>query len=281
MKSPSGLITFLALVLATANFAAEPERQIYKTIGDDTKLEIWIYKPEGWKAEDKRPAVVFYHGGGWSGGTPDQFDPHCQHFAKRGMVAFSVEYRLKSRHGSTPVENTQDAKSAFRWVRGHADELGVDPDRIAAGGGSAGGHLAAAIATVALNDPQDDQTVSAVPNSLMLFNPALNLDFPRMQERWGDLSAETIRSISPYQNVTKDLPPTIIFHGKADTTVPYSTVDDFTKKANELGAKVNLRGYEGRAHGFFNFKRSEDDYQATVAEAEAFLVELGWLSEIE
>jgi acetyl esterase/lipase len=196
------------------------------------------------------------------------------------MVAITAEYRIKNQHGSTPFESTKDAKSAMRWVRSHAGELGVDPKRIAAGGGSAGGHLAAATATIeSLNEDGDDLEVSARPDALILFNPALDLNLPGMEKSWGGEIAQKISAISPIEHVTGNLPPTLVFHGIADTTVPYSTADAFVKKARDLGAKkVVLVGYEGRQHGFFNYGRGDGkDYQDTLEKTETFLRELGWI----
>ena len=259
--------------------ASEYVTEIFKSVGD-IELRTRIYKPEGWNASDRRPAVVFFFGGGWRKGTPSQFHEHCRHFAERGIVAFAPEYRIKEKHSSTPTDSTKDAKSMVRWVRANADRLGVDADRVAAGGGSAGGHLAAATATVgAANEEGEDLEVSAVPDALLLFNPAVNLVFPRVKEKWGDEVYSTIMEISPHHHVSKDLPPTVIFHGEADETVPFAHQEAFVAKAKELGAMdVTLVGYPKRGHGFFNFGRDGGkDYEDTLAKSDAMLVRLGWL----
>jgi len=269
-----------ALVLCLSGGLQAQERVVYKKIGDEIELAINIYKPKGWKANDSRPAVVFFFGGGWRGGTTKQFDKHSQRLADRGMVAMTAEYRVKSKHGSTPFESTKDAKSAMRWVRAHAEELGIDSKRIAAGGGSAGGHLAAATAVIeSINEKTDDLEVSAKPDALILYNPALDLNLPGIEKNWGKEITGKILSISPLHHVTASLPPTIVFHGIADTTVPYATADAFVKKAKELGAKnAVLVGYDDRKHGFFNYGRGDGkDYQSTMEKTEAFLEELGWI----
>ncbi len=120
----------------------EPTREInFKTIGD-VKLKLFVFEPEEHKSTDSRPAIVFFFGGGWNQGSPQQFYPHCKYLAARGMVAISAEYRVRSRHGITPFECVTDGKSAVRWIRANADKLGIDADSIATGGGSAGGHWA-------------------------------------------------------------------------------------------------------------------------------------------
>jgi len=185
------------LVLLTAFPAlAETRTETYKTVGD-VKLDLTIQFPEGWKAEDKRPAIVFFFGGGWSAGSPTQFENQAKYLASRGMVAMAADYRVKTRHGVKANVCVADAKSAMRWVRANAAKLGIDPQRLAAGGGSAGGHLAAAVALLpGLDDPTDDKSVSCVPNALVLFNPALvlapieGLDLEKFlaqvsDDRWG------------------------------------------------------------------------------------------------
>ena len=150
----------------------EPDRTVqYKRVGE-TDLTLDVFLPPGHKSSDRRPAIVFFFGGGWNGGSPSQFYPHCQYLASRGMVAMSAEYRVKSRHETTPRECVKDGKSALRWIRRHAAELGIDPDKVAAGGGSAGGHVAAATATTkGFNEAGEDLSVSCRPNVLVLFNP--------------------------------------------------------------------------------------------------------------
>jgi len=175
----------------------------------------------------------------------------------------------------------------MRWTRQHAKRLGIDPNRIAAGGGSAGGHLAGALGTIkAFDEPTEDATISAVPNALVLFNPALVLapvegHKPRDQKKLAGLENRMgvpPEQLSPYHNLDSDLPPTIIFHGTKDTTVPIDTVELFTKEAKKKGNPVELVAYEGQGHGFFNFKEKDmTSFTDTVKKTDAFLVELGYL----
>jgi acetyl esterase len=146
--------------------------EVYRTIGD-VKLNAYIFEPKGHAKTDRRPAAVFFFGGGWKGGTPGQFLPQCLHLAARGMVAISVDYRVKSRLNVFPQDCVRDAKAAIRWVRANAERLGIDPDRVVAGGGSAGGHLAAATALLPGFEDEDNKGVSSMPNAMLLFNPAV------------------------------------------------------------------------------------------------------------
>ena len=153
----------------------EAREEIYKTVGD-AKLRLYVFEPEGHKPGDSRPAIVFFFGGGWRSGSPAQFYEHCKYLASRGMVAMTADYRVSSRHGVKALACVADAKSAIRWVRANAKRLGVDPDRIVAGGGSAGGHTAACTGVVpGLDEPGEDSSISSVPNAMALFNPAVLL----------------------------------------------------------------------------------------------------------
>ncbi len=263
------------------------ESHVYKQVGD-VELRLYAFKPTGWQATDKRPAIVFFFGGGWRSGTPTQFVPQAKYLASRGMVALCADYRVYTRHQARVSDCVADARSALRWVRGHAAELGVDPDRIAAGGGSAGGHLAAAVATLdGFDDPQDDKTIVCRPNALALFNPAVDLTAladgnarntnrrDALRERLG----ATAGALSPGQHIIPGVPPTIIFHGKADTTVPYEQVEQFATRMEQCGNRCELVGYEGAKHGFFNFGRDGGKaYFDTVRRLDQFLAGLGYLS---
>ena len=254
---------------------SEADVHIYKTV-DGTKLRLFVVAPSDLGEGNRRPGIVFYHGGGWRGGNPSQFAPHSTYLASRGMVAVNVEYRLKGKHGVFPHTCVEDAKSAMRWVRGHADELNIDPDKIAAGGGSAGGHLAACLATInGYNAESDDTSISTRPDALVLFNPAI-----RMRKKWEERLGLKVprRSISPYHHVDGDVPPTIIFHGTKDTTVPIEDVRGFCRKMDEHGSYCRLVEFEGMQHAFFNYgKHDNRPYRRTVHEMDGFLASLGFL----
>jgi acetyl esterase/lipase len=260
--------------------------ETYKTMGD-VDLRLWIFTPEGHSANEVRPAIVFFFGGGWRGGNPIQFTRHCEYLAARGMVAIAADYRVSSRHGVTANQCVEDAKSVLRWLRKHSDRMGIDPDRIVASGGSAGGHLAAATATLPdFNDPGDDLTISARPNALVLFNPVLVLgsipeahepSMERIQALKERLGVDP-ESISPYHNMKSGMPPAMIFHGTADQTVPYRSIELFCEKMEAQGDQCVLIGYDGADHGFFNYGRNDNVYYIdTMNEVDNFLVSLGYI----
>jgi acetyl esterase len=246
--------------------------QTYRKI-DSTELKLWIFGESDPKAP--KPAIVFFFGGGWNAGSPAQFENQARHFAKRGMIAITADYRVKSRQGVQVVECVKDAKAAIAWVRENAQRLGIDPDKIAASGGSAGGHLAASTGTIS-GLGSDER-----PNAMILFNPACALAPIASWNPSGaksELSIERLgveaQRISPAHHIGPHTPPTLILHGKKDNTVPYASVVAFESVMKKAGRPCKLVGYDGAGHGFFN---RGQDYSKTLAEADSFLVDLGWI----
>ncbi|MBW3635232.1 MAG: alpha/beta hydrolase [Armatimonadetes bacterium] len=256
------------------------EAHVYKTVaGRD--LRLWVVRPASWKGRDKRPGAVFFHGGGWIGGVPGQFAKHAEHFAARGMVCVLVEYRLlKPNDGQTPTFPIQDAKSAMRWVRGRAADLGIDPNRIAAGGGSAGGHLAAfASMAEGLDDPQDDQSISPRGDAMLLWNPVLD-NGPKGWSH-GRVGAR-FREFSPAHNISGDDPPAIVMLGTQDNLIPVATIEKFKAEMEKAGVRCDAIFYPDQKHAFFNYNAQKPNpyFEQTLMAADEFLVSLGWLPKL-
>jgi acetyl esterase len=259
--------------------AASPDDVNHKLLTYKTtpqgELKIELFFPPDWKPADKRPAIVFFFGGGWTHGDRRQFVPQCEYLAKRSMVAATADYRIKSKHQTLPDKCVEDAKSAVRWMRQHAGEYGIDPDRLAAGGGSAGGHLAAATALVPSFDPPgEDAAISSVPNALVLFNPALNLGGAAMHYMpgTGDAQAKFAHDFSPNNFVTKKAPPAVIFFGTDDGLGVGG--QEYLDKSAEAGNRAELYLAEGMKHGFFN---KSPWMESTLRQADVFLISLGYL----
>ncbi|MDB4791077.1 alpha/beta hydrolase, partial [Akkermansiaceae bacterium] len=117
---------------------------------------------------DRCPAIIFFHGGLWDISAPTQFVPHCHHFALRGMVAVTVEYRTKVLFDGTPEDAISDAKEALLFFKMHAADMGIDANRIVAVGASAGGN---AVLSAALHPQEDPLGPSPKPCAMILFGP--------------------------------------------------------------------------------------------------------------
>ncbi|QDH81657.1 alpha/beta hydrolase [Echinicola soli] len=234
-----------------------------------------IYYPDNLVEGQHYPVLVFFFGGGWVMGHKSKFKPHAEYFSERGIISVLVDYRVRSRHKTTPFEALEDAKSAIRFLRSNAEKFHVDPDRVIASGGSAGGHLAAATATVdQYNDDRDDMRISPKPNALVLFNPVIdNGPGGYGYERIG----EEYLCFSPLHNLRKGAPPTIMFLGTEDHLIPVETAQYYKKVMERIGSRCDLYLYEGQPHGFFNFKYREY-YDKTITKAAEFLVSLGYIT---
>jgi acetyl esterase len=263
---------------------------VYKTIGD-AELRLHVFRSAAHGAGARSPAVVFFYGGGFLFGDIRRFQTQATHLALRGLVTVLVDYRVRCRHGSTIMDSITDGKSAMRWVRGHADELGIDSTRIAAVGSSAGGVIAAATALVTDFDDPNDAAIDPRPNALILYNPGLAMSSPtaieNMTARWGSAVAARAPDFSPIDHLDRGLPPTIIFQGAEDPYTPPATAEDFCRQARALDALCDVVLYPGATHGFTEvwlglqdpaaFPNTEFWASDTSRRTDEFLTALGWL----
>jgi acetyl esterase len=222
----------------------------YKTVGE-RELTLHIFQAEGFRTSDSRPAFVAIHGGGWVGGTPQRFYPYANALVDKGYVGFSVEYSLfDAKKGITVFDCVKDGRAAIRYIRTHAKELGIDPNRIAVSGGSAGGHVAAGTALFdGIDHADDDLSVSCRPDALILLFPVIDTSakgygMNRIGEKWAE--------ISPVDRVKAGASPTLVFHGDADKTTPYAGSKLFTDKMKEAGNVCELVTHPGGGHGHIN-----------------------------
>lgn len=265
-------------MLACALYAAEnmvPQKTLtYKKVGK-VELTLDVFNPEPHASTDKRPAIIFFFGGGWVGGTPKQFYQQAKSFAAHGLVAMSANYRVKGRNNTTPFECVKDGKSAVRWVRQHAAELNIDPNRIIVAGGSAGGHVAACAGVIEGHEEEgEDTSISCLPNAMILYNPVI--DTTERGYGLNEVGEAGKLDISPSHHIRRGIPPTLIFHGTADKTVPFENVERFTKLMKDAGNICTLVPFNGKGHGFFNgsFFRpnnGDDDFNTTLQMSLDFL----------
>ncbi|MBI5800078.1 MAG: alpha/beta hydrolase [Verrucomicrobia bacterium] len=236
------------------------------------ELKLFVHYPPDWKATDQRPTIVFFFGGGWKNGLPTQFLNQATYLASRGMVAARADYRVESRQKTTPEKAVEDAKSAVRWLRAQAASQGIDPNRIVASGGSAGGHLAACTGmTEAYEAKGEDVKVSSQPNAMVLFNPALDLAALDVAAKWPE-GKDIVPLIDPARFIRKNLVPTVIFFGTADRMLDHARV--FADKSKALGNRCEVFTAAEQPHGFFNRPPWQE---ATLRQTDAFLTSLGYL----
>ncbi|MDO6739027.1 alpha/beta hydrolase [Wenyingzhuangia sp. 2_MG-2023] len=270
-------ISLVAITKTTAQSITPSKKLLYKEIDGDS-LYLHVFEPK----TTKKPtaAIVFFFGGGWTGGNPKQFYQQSKYLASRGMLAISAEYRIKSTHGTTPFDCVEDGKSAIRWVREHAEELNINPNKIVSAGGSAGGHVALCTALIdGHENSNENSTISSLPNAVVGYNPV----FDTTDKGYGSkkvVGRET--EISPCHQVKKNMPPMLLFHGKKDTTVPFENAVRFNTLMKSAGNECELVPFENVGHGFFNGsffspKKGDTFFNATMYDTDVFLEKLGYI----
>lgn len=271
-NQPSGGVEYYSWTLGY-----EPdETVIYSEPTKGKPLKLDCFLPEGHQPTDQRACVVFFFGGGWMGGSTEQFYGYSQYFASRGLVAIAAQYRTQKSHKAKPRDCVEDGKTAIRYIRTHAKELGVDPNKIVVGGGSAGGHVAAATAMCPKIDATPESTFSCLPNALMLFNPVYDngpggYGHSRVKDYW--------EAISPMHNIVAGLPPTIVFFGDKDKHATVETINTFQKKMEDAGNPCETHIFEDQGHGFFHIsKGGRAMFEDVLVKADAFLVKNGYLN---
>ncbi|MDB2493982.1 alpha/beta hydrolase [Flavobacteriaceae bacterium] len=266
-------ILFLSGVAHASPEIIDSNAVVYKTL-DGVNLKLHVYNPTNFDAQTMHNAIIFFHGGGWNNGSHKAFKRQSMYFASRGMVAISAEYRLKNTHGTTPYDAVEDAKSAIRYVRANAHKFKINPNTITAGGGSAGGHLAASCGLLKMWDNSaEDLTVSSKPNALVLLNPVLDLGPDRYaHKRFG----KDFKLISPMQNISKNAPPTLILVGTEDRILPVPTVKKYQSIMESFDNRCDVVLYQDQGHAFFA-KPPIKYFVETTDEIDRFLVSLGLL----
>lgn len=283
MKTHWSIGIIAAALLAASGSAlasaaiTDPVTQFYaKRSG--ISLRAVVYRPEGWKPREQRAAVVIFHGLGWTKGQPEWGESYAKHYASKGLVSISAQYRVAA--GTiTPMHSVDDARDAIRWVRANAAALGVDPSRIAVHGLSTGGHLALAAAMF-----QGNSSVSPIPNALILYSPAVDIGTnSTFQQLLGEKTPAA--SVSPMASVRSGLPPTIILQGDSDTVTPFAGAKAFCDKMTAAGNRCELNRYMYVGH-LFTPKGTPDDQTpkpdprveaAALVKADAFLASLGYI----
>jgi acetyl esterase/lipase len=214
-------------------------------------MRLFVVKPEGWRATDRRPALVFFFGGGWTTGTPASAIFWARFAAGLGLVGIAPDYRTKGRHDTSPLAAVADSRAAFRWVQDHAAQLGLDPARIAVGGNSAGGHLALWTA-LARTPPGSDaaEAPRSKPAALILFS-AVSDTSPETGYTPQRFGAEAT-ALSPVHQLDAHMPPVLAFHGDADRTVPLRQATALRDRLLAAGNLCELHIVPGGGHNFGN-----------------------------
>ena len=212
-------------------------------------LRLHVVKPKDWKVGDRRPVFVWFFGGGWTRGTPANAVGWAKWAAELGLVGVAPDYRVKDRFGTSPLESVADARAAVRWVQDHAKELGIDPKRIVVGGNSAGGHVA--LWTAITRTPPGSAVAEAplVKPVALVLTSAVS-DTSKLRGYTPTRFGENAEALSPLHQLDAQMPPMLVFHGDADTTVPQAQSLALRDKLLVTGNAVEFISVPGGSHNF-------------------------------
>jgi len=231
-------------------------------IRGDVELSLDVYPPsERYLGEPRRAAILYFHGGGWRAGSREMMRPDARAMAEHGYVGVPVQYRLV---GQAPFPaQVEDVKAAVRWVRTHAAELGVDPERIVLWGSSAGAHLALLAAGTpghaAFEGGSGPEDLSSEVAAVIAVHPPTELCVGQSGGRHttsavvllgADATEAQAREASPITYASSAFPPTLLLHGTYDKMVNHAASEAMLGALRRAKVPVDLHLFHGHTHGF-------------------------------
>lgn len=267
-----------------ATFAALAVEEIAFTrdlvaVADNQDVPVRIYRPEG--AGQRSPLITYFHGGGWQMGSLESHDGICRALANRtGYVVMSVAYRRPPEHVFPAA--AEDCSAALAWAVHRADELGIDPSRVAVAGDSAGGNLAAAVTLRARDEdgPAIKAQVLLYPATTFDLDLGFDLDFEGMilfrdEVQWHKdayfARADDADSpwASPLSANLTGLPPALVITAEYDPIRPQGEL--YAEKLTRCGVPTTWQRFDGMVHGFAQFPMLFDEAETAVQRAATFL----------
>lgn len=240
----------------------DAERVVYKSTPHG-ELALFVLRPT--EVGRPLPAIVYFTGGGWKNGEPHHMVGNAAWFRDRGWIGIAADYRVRSRHGTTPLECVKDARSAMRFLRANATALGIDATRIAAAGGSAGGHIATCCAyDCGVDEAGDDLTITTRPAALVLHNPVTG--GPGFEPEFFIENP----TVAPLAHVDSTWPPTILSCGTDDDVTPYADAVAFYDALVAADVPAELVTIPGAPHSC-DWPASNPHFEPTMRRMHAFL----------
>lgn len=253
---------------------------VFKRVGD-VELRLHVAKPAHWTADDRRPCLIAFFGGGWNNGSPRAMLGWIKWAAEQGIVGIAPDYRVRDRQGVKPEDCVADGRSAVAWVERHAAALGIDAHKIVVAGSSAGGHVAAWTAIARPGPGLGEPPPPVAPAALVLWNPVTRTtDGGYGGTRRFDGNAARALACSVPDQLTAHMPPTLIFHGTADKTVPFGNAEEFRDRMEAKGNACELISFAGLGHTYMSPIYGEAGRRAAVvtrAKMLSFFTRLGLL----
>lgn len=278
----------LCLTLTSQTLPAQPLNQdrpkpnqivVYKQAEDreGTKqdLTLHIFYPKTGK--DSNPAVLIFHGGVFGSSAVDRMHQLAARWKQRGFVAIAVEFRTLDRFEMARTDGLNDPFEAIDFVHENARSLKVDPNRIVVCGGSGGGYVSAALATL-------ERKKAGLPAAAVVFNGMMDLTAtganPEVVKAYANEDPNRCAANSPLLHVDPSDSPIIQFHGTADKSTVWSEADRFNDELVKHGVHSEFHSYGGKAHGFWkgSFRPGRSD---NVIFDEVMSISMRFLRELE
>lgn len=234
---------------AEATPAKLPGAESFSYRDGENPMNLFVFKPKDWQADDNRSALIYFFGGGWTKGTPAKSAGMARWAAENGMVGIAPDYRTKNRFQTGPQASVDDGRAAFNWVLEHASEMGIDPNRIAVGGNSAGGHVAMWTA-IEKAPPGSNPATSPKTKPAALFLKSAVTDTSKETGYTPSRFGDDATALSPVHQLDANMPPTMIFHAAFDELVHYRTAVALHNRLESTGNKCDLVTVPVGGHGF-------------------------------
>ena len=255
----------------------KPNRSLIYSKKNNINLKLHFFEPSQKKSKS---TLLLFHGGAWAFGSSYSLFKICNDISGQGITCISADYRIALKHNSKVKDSMDDARVAYQWITSNAEDLNIDPDNIFVGGGSSGGQLAASLAMI---PDENNKTIEKI-KGLVLLNPALNTsvldrEIPdnieeRRKKLWlfvKKLFDSNFEKFSPSNYIRKDLPPSIILHGKSDKTIPIEIIEKFSNDMIEKGNVVKFLKWDNKGHQFYRWNK--EAYPEVISELIKFIKE--------
>ena len=254
-----------------------PNKSLIYSKKNNVNLKLHFFEPSQKKSKS---TLLLFHGGAWAFGSSYSLFKICKDISDQGITCISADYRIALKHNTKVRDSMDDARDAYQWIISNAKILDIDKENIIVGGGSSGGQLAASLAMI----PDDNNQIIEKIKGLVLLNPAINTSLldreipenieERRKKLWlfvKKLFDGNFEKFSPSNYIKEGLPPSIIFHGKLDKTIPIEIIEKFSNAMVEKGNVVNLLKWDNKGHQFYRWDK--EAYPEVISELIKFIKE--------
>lgn len=245
-------------------------RFAWRRFSDGVELMATAIFPKDHQPQNLAPSIFFFHGGLWKMGDPTEFAPWAVHLAEMGIVSVLFEYRQLMNHDIPAESVIEDSWEAWAWMRQNAEPLGIDPNKIMAGGSDAGALMALMLAM------KKDKKIPPPPAAFVIFRGLVDCSHKSMISHYFS-SPKEAKAYSPIDLVKKGLPPLFMALGGRDKFIQTKQVEKFVKLYQSRKNKTRFVFFKEDDHTFYDFNANPGLFEYTLKELAQFLAECGMI----